>query len=94
MCVCVYAHARVHVEAGDVESSRARVTGSCEPPEMCAREWNSGSLREQGALVTTEPSLHPNLHNFKLKEVFFPFPGKNLKLAFSEGVNLTDAFND
>lgn len=74
----MYACAGVHLGARDVVSSRARVTGSCEPPETRARELNSGSLREQGILVTTEPSLHPNLRNFKLKgkRGFLPSQGK------------------
>jgi hypothetical protein len=41
------------------------ITDGCEPPCGCW-DLNSGPLEEQSVLLTTEPSLQPNLSHFKL----------------------------
>lgn len=40
----------------NIESLTAGVAGGCQSPDIPAGEPNSGSLQEQKALLTTEPS--------------------------------------
>lgn len=52
----------VPVEGGEaVGSSRTGVTGGSEPSSVGAEEPNSGPLKEQQVLLTSKPSLQPQL---------------------------------
>ena len=48
------------------------ITGGCEPPCGCW-ELNSGPLKEQSVLLTSEPSLCPDLFIYLFLIVFFSF---------------------
>jgi hypothetical protein len=59
--MCEYTAAVLHTHQKRASDS---ITDGCEPPCSCW-ELNSGPLEEQSVLLTTEPSLQPQLTFFK-----------------------------